>query len=283
MGKIFEALEKANREFHRTLPISRKDARTSDDAVDKDKVVPLLSPNKYNEERQLDPNLITHHSPQSIESELFKVLRTNLLYPSAGSVPKTILVTSALPGDGKSLVSANLAISIAQGVEEHVLLIDCDIRKPSIHSMFGHHQVIGLSEYLSQDRDLSNFILKTPVEKLSIISGGSPPANPAELLSSKKMKALIKDVSGRYEDRFVIIDSPPPSMAAETTAIANLVDGVIVVVKNGKTPRNAVTELVEQIGKEKLLGVVLNFFDQSIKKYYGYRKSYDITNKNNSE
>ena len=88
------------------------------------------------------------------------------------------------------------------------------------------------------------------------------------------MKALISEVAGRYEDRYIIIDSPPPSMAAETSALARLVEGVIIVVKNGKTPQRAVTELVEQVGKEKILGFVLNFCDQSVKQYYGYGKTY---------
>lgn len=274
MGKIFDALEKADRVFSGALPKSRRDPQVGDDKLNRDNVVPLVKLNKYANNSPLDSNLITYYTPQSVESELFKQLRTNLLFPSDGPAPRTILITSAVTGDGKSLVSSNLGISIAQGVEEYVMLLDCDIRKPSIHSMFGYQKVSGLSEYLSHDEDLSSFILKTPVPKLSIVPGGKPPSNPAELLTSKKMKKLIKEVSERYEDRYIIIDSPPLSIAAETAAIAKQVDGVIIVVKSRKTPRNAVTDLVDQIGKEKLLGVVFNFSDLSAKKYYGYGQSY---------
>ena len=117
-------------------------------------------------------------------------------------------------------------------------------------------------------------MLKTDIPKLTIVPGGIPPVNPTELLTSKKMKALLEEVAGRYEDRYIIIDSPPPSMATETSAIAKLVDGIIIVVKNGKTPKKVVTELIEQIEKEKLLGIVFNYCDQSANKYYGYGKSY---------
>lgn len=88
------------------------------------------------------------------------------------------------------------------------------------------------------------------------------------------MKALLDEVKNRYEDRYIIIDSAPPSLASETAAIANYVDGILIVVKAGKTPRKEVKEVIEQLGKEKILGVVLNYSDQSSKKYYGYGKSY---------
>ena len=94
-------------------------------------------------ERKPDPALITYHSPQSLEAEHFKVLRTNLLFPSSGHPPRQILVTSALPNDGKSFVASNLATSIAQGIEEYVMLIDCDLRKPTVHTYFGYDQLPG--------------------------------------------------------------------------------------------------------------------------------------------
>jgi exopolysaccharide/PEP-CTERM locus tyrosine autokinase len=222
----------------------------------------------------LDPNLVTYHAPQSVEAELFKVLRTNLLFPASGKLPRKILVTSALPSEGKSFVSSNLAISIAQGVEEHVLLIDGDVRRPAIHSYFGFGQVAGLSEHLGSGMDIAKMLLKSPIPKLTILPAGKPPKNPTELLSSKKMRSLLDEVASRYEDRFIIIDSPPPTMAAETNAIVNFVDGVILVIKSGKTPKKAIAETIDQVGKEKILGIVLNHSDQAIKKYYGYGKTY---------
>jgi protein-tyrosine kinase len=274
MGKIFDALEKADGQIAKHGALRRSKKSVKENRIVNDNVVALLAINKNSMLLGLDKNLITYHNPQSVEAELFKVLRTNLLFPADGQAPKVILVTSPLPGDGKSFTSANLAISIAQGVEEHVMLIDCDVRKPTIHSIFGYKQGIGLSDYLAVGTDIATILLKTPIAKLTLFPAGKPPQNPTELLSSKKMKALLEEVKSRYEDRYIIIDSPPPSMAAETNAIVNYVDGVLIVVKAGKTPQSAVTETIEQIGKEKVLGIVLNHADQSVKKYYGYGKSY---------
>lgn len=277
MGKIYDALEKADRDYSKSQFVRPRFGQVNKERADEEKIVPLVNATKNMNGSKLSATLIAYHSPQSIEAELFKVLRTNILFPAQGKVPKTILVTSPMPGDGKSLISANLAIAIAQGVEEYVLLMDCDIRKPTIHTLFGYNTLNGLSDYLLQSKDLAQFLTPTVIPKLSILPGGKPPANPSELLTSKKMKALLEEVRDRYEDRIIVIDSPPPSMAPETNALAQLVDGVVVVVKIGKTPRSAVTELVGALGKEKMLGVVPNYCDQSVKKYYGYDKSYHHT------
>ncbi len=274
MGKIFDALEKANNQKVDAIPLARPRSDSKESLKGADNVVALGNANKIGHEYHLDPNLVTYHTPQSVEAELFKVLRTNLLFPATGKPRKKILVTSALPSDGKSFVSSNLAISIAQGVEEYVLLIDGDVRRPTIHSNFGFGQVVGLSEHLATGADIGKILLKSPVPKLTIFPAGQPPKNPTELLSSKKMQALLEEVATRYDDRFILIDSPPPSMAAETTAIVNFVDGVILVVRAGKTPKKAVAEAIEQIGKEKIVGIVLNYSDQALKRYYGYGKPY---------
>jgi exopolysaccharide/PEP-CTERM locus tyrosine autokinase len=274
MGKIFDALEKADRDLSVALPTSNKNRHTRRDNGEEDNVVPLLKPNTFEKTKKLDANLISYHAPQSVEAELFKVLRTNLLFPAEGPVLKTILVTSPTAGDGKSMVSANLSISIAQGVEDYVLLIDTDLRRPTQHSLFGYKRVNGLSEYLKQGTNIANMMLATPIPKLTLIAAGQAPHNPTELLTSKKMKTLLTEVSTRYDDRYIVIDSPPPTMATETTAIAKMVDGVLIVVRKGKTPRNAVSELIDQVGRDKIIGIVFNFSDQSVKKYYGYGKAY---------
>lgn len=274
MGKIFDALEKANLQASKNLFSIRNRTVEKADSNHAKNVVAIGNANKTAYNKKIHANLITYHAPRSVEAEHFKVLRTNLIFPASGKPPRKILVTSALPNDGKSFISSNLATSIAQGIEEYVMLIDCDLRKPTIHSYFGYDQVVGLSEHLSSGTDLAKVLLKSVVPKLTILPTGQPPSNPTELLSSKKMKNLLEEVTNRYEDRYIIIDSPPPSMAAETMAMVNLVDGVIIVVKSGKTPKSAVAETVEQIGKDKLLGIVLNYSDLSSQKYYGYGKKY---------
>jgi protein-tyrosine kinase len=267
MGKIFDALERAENQHAKTVPLTKP-------SLEQQNVITIANSGKTAKENRLDPSLVVYHAPQSLEAETFKVLRTGLLFPADGSPHKKILVTGPTPGDGKSFVASNLAISIAMGIEEHVLLIDCDLRKPAIHTRFGFGQTGGLSEYLTTESTLDKFLLKSAVPKLTILPAGRPPSNPTELLTSKKMKSLVDEVAGRYDDRFIVIDSPPPLLAAETKALVNLMDGVILVVKSGSTPKSAVTEAVEQIGKEKLIGIVFNCSLHAAKKYYDYGKAY---------
>jgi exopolysaccharide/PEP-CTERM locus tyrosine autokinase len=184
------------------------------------------------------------------------------------------MVTSALPGEGKSFVAANLAVTIAQNINEHVLLMDCDLRRSSVNRMFGFGRVPGLSEHLSEGFPLPSLLLKTGIRKLTLLPAGAPPTNPAELLSSSQMSNLLAEVKARYPDRYVVIDSPPPHLTAEAQVIARQVDGILIVVKYRGTDRNLVAELVEKLGKEKVLGVVFNFFDQQVSAYKGKYGAY---------
>jgi len=272
LGKIYDALEKAQKEKTPSIEAGKGPAaHFHDSAHAKDEPLELMESLHVTE--NMDRNLVTYHKDQSLESEMFKILRGNILHPVKNTTPpKSILITSTLPGEGKSFVSANLAVSIAQNINEHVLLMDCDVRRPSIHTIFGLGDTPGLTEYLNKKVLLTDVLLKTDVKKLTILPGGDPPQNPAELLSSQEMATLISEVKERYKDRYIIIDSPPPQLTAETSAIARQVDGVILVVKSGRTPREMVNELVESIGREKILGVVMNWFDLRSSSYYGYGK-----------
>ncbi len=220
-----------------------------------------------------DKNLIAYHSPQSFEAEQFRMLRTNILFPSGGKPsPRTILVTSALPGEGKSFVASNLALTIAQNIDKHVLLIDCDMRRPTVHKIFGYENLPGLSNYLMGDATLPDLLIRTGNNHLSILPGGPAPSNPAELLSSNRMLALLREVRSRYDDRYIIIDSPPPHLTAESKALGQFVDGIIVVVKFGRTSRDLISELVDKFQKDKILGVVANWMDKGSTYLYGKGK-----------
>ncbi len=272
MGKIYDALEKAQQEKMPTIEVGKGPAvHFHEPGQKKDGQLKLLEPLHLSQ--NIDSNLVTYHKPQSLESEMFKMLRGNILFPVDKSAPpKSILVTSALPGEGKSFVSTNLAVSIAHNINEHVLLMDCDVRRPSVHRVFGFDDIPGLTDYLTQNTPLHDVLVKTDIKKLTILPGGDPPPNPAELLSSKEMTSLLAEVKERYKDRFIIIDSPPPQLTAETSALARQVDGVILVVKSGSTPREMVADLIESIGREKILGIVMNYFDLRSSSYYGYGK-----------
>lgn len=191
--------------------------------------------------------------------EIFKTLRSRILFPGEDKpVPKTIMITSVAPMEGKSFVTANLGISLAQGMDQHSLLVSCDLRRPSLSRLFGMSGQVGLAEYLSGFDDLASLIRKTTIEKLSLLASGQPPANPAELLGSSRMKRLVEELAQRYDDRIIIFDSPPFQFAAETTILAKMVDKVILVVKEGGAPKHQVVKLVEEIGQDKLLGAVYN-------------------------
>ena len=215
--------------------------------------------------RPTNPALVTATKPHSPASEQFRLLKNNILFPEKGNPPKTIMVTSASPHEGKSFVAANLAVSIAQSIDEYVLLMDCDLRSPTIHTFFGYKaKEQGLSDYLTNKIPLSSVLKKASVNKLTILTAGQIPSNPSELLSSDQMRRLLHEVKLRYNDRYVIIDTPPPYMTSETNAIARFVDGIILVIRQGKTRTKEVADILDIYGREKILGVVTNFSKKTI-------------------
>ena len=237
--------------------------------IDEDQNLAAL-PDVSFDDKMLSKNLVSLVNPDSYEAEQFKMLRNTILFPVAGVAPQSILVTSALPSEGKSFVSANLAVSIAMNVNKHVLLIDSDLRKPDLHRVFGFGEVPGLSDFLTERRSLDSLLLKTAVEKLTLLPGGPIPPNPSELASSERMSAMLEEVKYRYQDRLIVIDSPPPALAAETSFLARQVDGILLVVKYGKTPKEDVEDLMETVGSDKILGVVINYLDMPLSRRYGY-------------
>lgn len=224
----------------------------------------------YNE-AAIDRTLVALLDPHSFEAEQFKILRTNILYPLSGQSPRSLLLTSTAPGEGKTFAAANLAISIALNINRHVLLIDADLRRPQMHERFGFGVTRGLSDYLTDGRALPSLLLRTKVDKLTLLPGGLPPENPSELISSERMQKLLAEVTERYPDRLIVIDAPPPAMAAETAVLARQVEGIIIVVRFAKSRRVDVAELVAQMGKDKIIGSIVNRIETPISRYYGYK------------
>lgn len=223
-----------------------------------------------------DERLFKAVNSDTVLPEVFKTLRSKILHPLGGRpVAKTIMISSAIPQEGKSFVTSNLAISFATGMDQHCLLIDCDLRHPSLSRMFGIKRKFGLVDYLRDNIELSSLILKSSVQKLSILPSGQTPQNPAELLSSTRMEQLIQEVSSRYQDRIVIFDSPPMLMAAESIVLAGHVDAVILVIRQGRSKKDEVQKFIDTVGEEKIIGIVfndhtMNYQDQSLVQGYGY-------------
>ncbi len=194
--------------------------------------------------------------------ELFKILRARIqlqMGDDAGGM--SILVTSAMPGEGKSFVSANLAIAFSEGVDRYAMLCDSNLRSPSLSALFGSDaEARGLVDYLREGVSPGELIVSTGVPKLSLLPSGVVPENPAELVSSEMMRELVEELTFRYEDRTIIFDSPAIMAAGETRTLASQVDGVLIVVRQGVPGRAQIEETINAVGRERILGIVFNDF-----------------------
>lgn len=268
MGKIFEALEKEKKE--KNLKVERLPVDTSRTTMETPEAFPA---GEIYRTADCDPRLVVISSPESVDAENFKLLRSQILF-SNGKRPRSIMVTSAFPGEGKTFVAANLAASIAMGIDEYVLLVECDLRKPGLHNYFGMKRGAGLREYLAGKDRLENLIIRSSISKLSFLPAGHVPPNPAELISSGKMEAFLEEARERYDDRYVILDSTPCHITSEANVLARHVDGIILVVKAGKSPREDIKKAIQNLGQEKILGVVFNGYARADARYKKYYKKY---------
>jgi len=225
-----------------------------------------------------DEKLVAYREPGSVVSEQFRKLRTQLLTLNLPGQPKTIMVTSASEGEGKTLVSTNLATILAHDLQSYALLVDADLRNPALSRWFGLHNGSGLSDYLTGNAEIPDLLLKTKIAKLSILSSGTTRDNPVELIGSRRMEALVNELKSRYSDRYIIFDSSPLLATTEPSVLTKLVDGIILVVRAGSTPRESVKQALTSIDPSKVLGVVLNDLELRSKdlnaRYFGTSRYY---------
>lgn len=219
--------------------------------------------------------LITNGHSRSPVAEAYKTLRTNLQYAAFDSSLKSIIVTSCEPGEGKSLTSANLAITIAQNGKK-VLLVDCDLRKPMQKRVFNIMAIKGLTNILAENIDYKEVANDVKVDNLRVITSGPKPPNPAELLGSSKMEEFIHRATS--ENDIVILDTPPVLPVTDAIVLSRMVDGIIVVLRHGQTTIEAVDIVKRQFEKvgANVLGAVINAVpvnDDSY--YYNYYEYYD--------
>jgi non-specific protein-tyrosine kinase len=168
------------------------------------------------------------------------------------------MVTSALPGEGKTMTAINLAFSFAREFQHTVLLIDGDLRKQSVHKYLGFDSDKGLIDFLADGTPVPDLIVWPGVEKITLISGGRSFQESAEMLGSPRMTELIADMKGRYADRYIIFDVPPVLSGADALTLAPFIDQVIVVVQAGKTSMDDVRKAVQLLPQDKILGLVMN-------------------------
>lgn len=214
--------------------------------------------------------LITASNPRSPVAEAYRQLRTNIQFASLDRPLRTLLVTSTSPEEGKSTTLANLAITMAQA-DRKVILVDCDLRRPSLHQLFRVGNGIGLTTTVA-DHSATDFpLMETEVPNLWLLPSGPLPPNPSELLGSQRMSSVIDKLKTQAD--YVLFDSPPIIAVTDAAVLASKVDGVILVIRAGKTKREHAQrskELLDKVGAN-LIGVVLNGvrYESSLHQYYG--------------
>ena len=270
MGKISDALERHKKE--RTVKLDHLYRAKPERLAAEDREVTYAK--QFCSLHRCSPRVVALSAPDSVEAENFRILRGQILYSRHPESPRTVMVTSTYPGEGKTFVACNLAVSLALGVDQYVLAIDCDLRRPSLHEVLGAPNTRGLCEFLKGKAGFEDMVVRTEIEKLSILPAGKVPSNPAELLSSNLMESFIKDIKDRYQDSYILIDAPPIHITAEARALAQYVDGIVFVVMAQRTPRREIQKSIEVLGREKILGVVFNGYSQARKNYHKYYDKY---------
>lgn len=212
---------------------------------------------------------VTKKMPRSLSAEAYKSLRTNIRFFSVDNPLKTIVVTSSIPGEGKSTVAGNLAFSLSQD-GARVLIIDCDLRKPSMHNKFFISNDDGLSDVLVNACDIKKAIKKID-SFLFVITAGTIPPTPAEMLGSRAMEELIEELSINFD--YIVIDTPPVLSVTDASILATKMDGVIIVVNAKKTKEKMIKQTYEKLSgvNANIIGTVLNNCEKTkYNKYYGY-------------
>jgi len=264
MSRLEEALEKANKIRESQLsPVREKR--------------PLAGPTEIRDVQ--NEFIVTLGNSDSVMAEEYRRLKSMVIRETKPDFLNTIMVTSSLDSEGKTLTSINLAVSLAQEMDHSILLVDADLRKPMVHKYLGVNYSYGLSDYLTKNVDLSDILIKTGIGNLVLLPAGHDASNPVELLSSTRMKELVKELKHRYMDRYVIIDTPPVLPFADTISIGTTVDGVIFVIQEGRAQRSSIEEAIGMLKDVRILGAVYNNVSKSnldghYSSYYRYRYSY---------
>ncbi|CAN7341096.1 MULTISPECIES: CpsD/CapB family tyrosine-protein kinase [unclassified Paenibacillus] len=213
--------------------------------------------------------IITHQNPKSPISEAYRALRTNIQFSSIDEELRVIMVTSAGPGEGKSTTLINLAVAYAQ-TDKKVLIIDGDLRKPTMHHTLRVSNRWGLTNLLTNQLTIREVLQDTFIPNLQIITSGPIPPNPSEILASKKMISTIDELKQSFD--VILIDAPPAIAVTDSQIIASRTDGVILVVNSDRTKREAVLKAKQNLDnvRARILGVVLNNVDRKNKDAYYY-------------
>jgi len=228
------------------------------------------------EYRRIREHVVTFHQFDTVSAEQYRKLYTEISHGRRTHELQTLLITSALAGEGKSISALNLAITSAAAADQHgVLLIDTDFRKPSIHKYLGIYPKWGLADYLWGDAEYSQIFFKTQIPGLTIISAGRKRSNPLALLASTRMEQFVRDIKSQKQYSHIILDSSPVLLTSEPKSLLRHVDTTILIVRAKNTPAEVVSQAIKILGKENILGCVLNGITSDDFSSYPYYYSQD--------
>jgi len=274
MSRIHDILKKAERDggVHRTRALDADGSSTAAAVAEPPvtpapslparhpgasaEAVPVSAEPLRSSSAQLDPRLVAAHGSQSFAAEQYRSLRTRVKSAENGRALRAVIITSPNKGDGKSLTAANLALTMAQEFQQRVLLVDADLRRPSIHRLFGITDAPGLSDVLMGGAAIDDALVAVPEHGLTILPSGAVPTHPAELLGSAAMRRVLDTLRTRF-DR-ILIDMPPVAPLADVGIASPMADGILMIVRAGVTPRPAIERALSGLDMTKVLGLVLN-------------------------
>lgn len=273
MSKLKKALEKAKeaRELGSIITPEQEPSAiaASPQPVKTPEKIPTITPPEA-ERSQAQTRVVTtnrkilkkHKIIAGLEPDAFsdhiKIMRTRILNLLEKTGGNSLLVTSPLPGEGKTLTAINLAISISHEIDRTTLLVDADLRSPMINKYFGIPEGKGLSDYLRGKADIPDLLINPGIEKLTILPGGSPIPNSSELLGAPRMESLVAEMKKRYPDRFLIFDSSSLLTTADPLVFSRYIDGILLVVEAEKTPKADIEKAREMLKDKPVLGTVFN-------------------------
>jgi len=271
MSKIAKAVERAkrSREARFGIPEGPKTPFSTTGAglsaqvpgySDKRVIVP--------ERHYLEAHRILTMLDDSLAIDTYNILCTQLLLKTRPNLTNAIMVTSCVEDEGKTLTAINLAVSIARRVQHTVLLVDVDLRKPSIHRYLGLDIDKGLAEHLSDNVPLAELLVSPGLPRMSVLAAVKPVPGATEILGSPRMEQLVQELKNRYPDRYVIFDTPPVLSVSDSFALSSFMDGILLVVEAGRTPRDEIRKAVELFQGKPLLGLIMNKCRYGSRKYY---------------
>lgn len=270
MGKVYEALQRAEAERGRrgaavvpgvsSQPAAAAARRTRSDrgrlAGLWGRVQEAFRPGAVEDANTFNKRRIALLQPDSFVAEQFRSLRARLDALAAERPVRTIGVTSSMPEEGKTTTAVNLAIVSSMSLGRRVLLVDCDMRRPKVHTALGLRPECGLAEILAGEGTLERAVMKVEGTNLEVLPVRSTPSNPSELLASDRMRALVQELAGSYDQ--VIFDTPPTLAIPDAKIMSELVDGLVFVVRANATPREDVASALDVLDRRRVLGLVLN-------------------------